>query len=140
MTPTLFSQRMRKAREAAGLTLADATFVLRARLPNHVRPSLETIRRLETGFTSEEKADPVIVAALAKAYGRPISELSPIAAEAVEQLRSVLYEVGGDLPSAQSGWTAATSSEPTTPRLSLVRGSANPVPVGFAPPMLRAVG
>ena len=56
-------------------------------VPEPYQGSLQTINRLEIGFTPEEKANPVIVAALATTYGVPLSQLSEVAAKNMEMVR-----------------------------------------------------
>ncbi len=88
--PTEFASRMRSQREAAGFSLSEATFELRSVLPKALWCSLETIRRMENGRTTEAKADPVLVTALADVYGCKVRDLSPSIAEGLEGLRDLL--------------------------------------------------
>lgn len=107
----VFSQRMRRARTDAGLSLASATYLLRDALPERITVSIETVRRLETGFTPEEAASPIIVAALAQIYGKPVEELSASAAHDVERILSVLSAAngGGGLRNPHSAWNGRDS-------------------------------
>lgn len=81
---------MRLTREAAGLSLSEATFQLRSVLPKALWCSLETVRRMENGRTTEDKADPVLVTALADIYGCKVRDLSPLVADELKGLRGLL--------------------------------------------------
>lgn len=74
-----YNQRMKKARQAKGLSFEAAA----ARASRLLLPSQEftssTARRTEQG--AEEDADPIRVWALAQVFGQPLEDLSPIAAE-----------------------------------------------------------
>lgn len=87
---TDFGERMRSAREAAGHSLSDVTYELRALLPKTLWCSLETVRRLENGRTPETKADPVLVTALATIYDATVTDLSPAIAESLKTVRDLL--------------------------------------------------
>lgn len=95
-----FAQTCRALRKSAGLSLEDATFAIRAYLPEPLWVKSSTIRRLETGFTPETKASPTLLAALAAVYGVPITELSPTAADGLLMVQHLADR------------TAATSSYP----------------------------
>lgn len=85
---TTFGERMKEARKAAGpLSVENATYAARDYLPRALWFSTETLRRMESGETAEEKADPFLVGVLARVYGVALSELSPIAAKALEDYR-----------------------------------------------------
>lgn len=88
-----------RAREQSGLRLDDAASRARDTLGNGSGPSRETIRRLETGATTEDRADPLIVGALAQVYGVPVETLSPRLAEQLRKLRlfAVLSAPEGEL-------------------------------------------
>lgn len=119
----VFNQRMLRARKEAGLSLATTAYRLRDALPERIAVSIETVRRLETGFTPEEAANPIVVATLAQVYGKPVAALSASAAQDVEQILSVLNTAreGGGLPIAQSRCTEQAQFEPR--HLMLVRAS-----------------
>lgn len=81
---------LRAAREACGVSLLEATIRLRDQLPEALWVSLETVRRLELGVTPESKADPMLLAALAAVYGRPLSEISAVKAAELEGLSDLI--------------------------------------------------
>lgn len=74
--PTEFAKRMRDARMAAGLRLDEASVDARRVLGTDWGPSRETIRRYESGLISEDRADPLVVTALAEIYGVSVGQLS----------------------------------------------------------------
>jgi hypothetical protein len=74
---------MRTRREAAKFRLDEASVGARSILGGDFGPSRETIRRYEAGLTPEDRADPIIVMALAELYGVSLDELSPHLAEQV---------------------------------------------------------
>ena len=94
-----FNQRMRAAREKAGLSLQGAVVEACMQLPTAraVWVSPATVRRLEIDIP-EEKANPVTVAVLARVYGIELKKLSPLIAAEVADLRIAL-----------SRWTATTT-------------------------------
>lgn len=76
---------MRSARNEAGLSLVDATFELRSYLPKPLWCSIETIRRLESPKADENKADTLLIIALANVYGVGVARLlSPVAANELD--------------------------------------------------------
>lgn len=81
---------MRAAREAAGLTLQDATFAVRQLLPQPLWISQSTIQRMEAGRITEDKADPFDVAVLASIYDRKVIDLSDAAAAKIQVLNEVV--------------------------------------------------
>ena len=106
-----FAERMRAAREGAGLSLNEAAVQIRPWLPKAQWFGLDTIRRMEVGVTPEDKADPVNVAALARVYGTTTPHLSPVAAEGLLKLRQLVLEpdpvdpdAASDVPVRGSGW------------------------------------
>ena len=94
---SVFGGRLRRARKDRGLTLNETAILLRARLPKPLWVTLDPIRRMEIGTTTEEKADPVLVRALADIYGKPLAELSPLIAEELELVERLLRgEISSD--------------------------------------------
>lgn len=79
-------ERLRRERERNGLSLLDAMTEVRRLLPRPLWVTHETLRRYEKGLVPEEKADPVLLEALAIAYGVRLEELSPAADAAFERL------------------------------------------------------
>lgn len=78
-----FARRMQKARLSSGLRLDEASVEARRILGATYGPSRETIRRYEVGLITEERADPLVVTALAEIYGVNVGELSwPLAQQA----------------------------------------------------------
>lgn len=84
-----FAERMKQARTAAGLSLIDVVVAIRAELPRPLWVSTDTIRRMETGDTPEEKANPVTLAALARVYGVGIADLSDFGYKAFEVVKDL---------------------------------------------------
>lgn len=76
-------QWLRATRQAAGVSLANATFGLRTELPEPMWVSIDTVRRLET----KAHPDPVLAVALARVYGVE-PENWP------EELRTVAHQLG----------------------------------------------
>jgi len=78
---TEFGRRLRRAREEAGFSLARVAGLIQEKLGNTERgrgnPSHEQIRQYEMGVVAEERADLVVVLALAELYGVPLRWLSP---------------------------------------------------------------
>ena len=85
-----FAKRLTQAREATGLTLAEAAVYATQATNGGRRISHSTIQRMEVGMIPEDKADPIIVAALARVYGRDIETLSADAASRLVGLRELL--------------------------------------------------
>lgn len=71
-----FARRMLEARNRAGMRLDEASVEARRVLGAEWGPSRETIRRYETGKITEDRADAMIVTALAEVYGVSVGELS----------------------------------------------------------------
>ena len=97
----IFNERVRSARDAAGLSLMDVAFEVRLRLPRAMWVSVPTLQRLES-TRDETQVDPLLVCFLAGLYRVRVSELSPLVAGELDGLR--------DLLTATSGWTAATAA------------------------------
>lgn len=85
-----FEQRIREAREAAGLSQVDVAFESRTRLPDPLRISQTKLQRLESGKIGEDNADPFEVMFLAHLYGVTTSDLSPLAAGRMELVRDLV--------------------------------------------------
>jgi transcriptional regulator with XRE-family HTH domain len=83
-----YGSRLRRAREGLGLSIEEVTFRVRGRLAKPV--SARTIGRLETGTTSEESADEVLVVALCQAYGIDPRDVSEEIAARAERAALVL--------------------------------------------------
>lgn len=89
-TPKTFGERLRKARNDAGMTLADAVFAVRQLLPEPMWISQAALQRLETGKIDEDVADPYEVGVLAAVYDVPMSDLSPVALERFKMLADLV--------------------------------------------------
>ena len=85
-----WAQRLRGRRNELQMRLDDAAYLVRQRLPQPMGLSRETLARLERGQVPEDRADPVVIAALADVYGCPVAELSPLAATHLSSLRQLL--------------------------------------------------
>ena len=99
-----FAERMRDARKATGLSLVEASFRVRVWLPEAEWVGYDVIRRIEAGVTPEEKADPVLLAALAKAYGTEVADLSEVGDKALSMVRE-LVSAGRGKGRSRSRWT-----------------------------------
>lgn len=95
---TSFNDRMRTAREAKGLSYENAAYELRAHLDPAQWVSSSTVRRVERG--PEEKADPVVLWALAHVYDVPLSELSERAAKWITSR----FVMADDQAGSESRW------------------------------------
>ena len=78
-------QWLAEARKAAGLSYAETAYRLRDELPPSLWVSIETVRRLE----KKSDPDPILVAALARVYGRGDNLPDPVVKE-LEQIRRVI--------------------------------------------------
>lgn len=87
---TTFEQRIKQAREAAGLSQFDVAFESRSRLPEPMQVSQAKLSRLEAGKIGEDKADPFEVCFLASLYKVQTSDLSALAADRLEQVRDLV--------------------------------------------------
>lgn len=85
-----FEQRLKTAREAAGMSQADVEFASRSQLPKPMWVTQVRVSRLESGKVGEEKADPFEVCFLASLYGVKTSDLSPLAADRMEHVRDLV--------------------------------------------------
>ncbi len=82
--------RLKAAREARKISLRALMVHVDSLLPLPLWVTDETLRRYETGFVTEEKADPIIVQAVARALGVSVEDLSPSIAIELNQLRALL--------------------------------------------------
>lgn len=85
-----WAQRLRSRRNEREMRLDDAAYLVRQRLPRATGLSRETLARLERGQVPEDRADPVVIAALADVYECPVGELSPVAVVHLDSLRQLL--------------------------------------------------
>jgi len=85
-----FEQRLKTAREAAGLSQTDVEFESRVQLPEPMRITQIKVSRLESGKIGEDKAEPLEVAFLAHLYGVSTRDLSPLADERMEAVRELV--------------------------------------------------
>lgn len=90
--PAPMGRRLRELREAAGLQLDDAAYQVRQMLPDAMGVSRETIRRYETGDTSEEKANLLVLVALAGVYGCKVSDFAPKKGEELGVVKDLLMQ------------------------------------------------
>lgn len=77
---------LHEARLAAGLSYAETTYRLRSVLPPSMWVSLETIRRLE----KRADPDPILVAALARIYGKEPDDWPVELRDELDGVRKVL--------------------------------------------------
>lgn len=96
-----FSQRMREAREATGLSPQQVIHATRPHLAPPDYFEVDVIRRIEKGLIPEHKVKPAAFQALAKVYGVEERKLSEVAAENVAILRGALVK---------SRWIAKTAA------------------------------
>lgn len=94
MSTRTFEQRLKEAREAAGLSQVDVAFEARVKLPEPMWISQVKVSRLEGGKIGEDKADPHDIQFLAHLYGVTTSELSELAAERLESFADFLSDRG----------------------------------------------
>lgn len=87
-------ERLRIIRSRQRRELRDVAREAQALLPPSLSMSRETLRRLEVGIISEDKANPVHIAALAQVYGVRISDISPPAAEALGTVDLLIRSTG----------------------------------------------
>lgn len=93
-----FHQRLREAREAAGLSQIDVVFAVRQALPEAMRISQTKLQRMESGAIPESKVDTFLALFLADLYGVDLADLSdPLAAD---------LEMVADLVKRRSGWSS----------------------------------
>lgn len=98
-----FNQRMRQARNNAGMSLSDAMTEVRMRMPRPMWVTDATIGRLEID-RPEAKADPFLLAVLASVYGVNLSDLSK---EAAQHLNTMLDLLKQTSPCITNNLTAA---------------------------------
>lgn len=89
-----FATRMKAARTDSGLSLVEAAYEIRTWLPEADWVGYDVIRRLEAGTTPEAKADPALMAALARVYDVPVADLSEVAAKGLAKLRHLVSAAG----------------------------------------------
>lgn len=73
-----FPQRVKARRQAKRFSLETMARRASAELPASLELSKDKVDRLERGRTAEEKADPLLIAALAAAGGTNVRELSEL--------------------------------------------------------------
>lgn len=88
--PATMGARIRAHRKAQQRSLFDFTLAVREYLPPVSRVTDETIRRYEKDMIDEDRADPILIAAIAAALDLEVSEISPSAAASIPALRSLL--------------------------------------------------
>jgi len=81
---------MQEARQRAGMRLDEASVEARRVLGSEMGPSRETIRRYEAGLISEDRADPLIVTALAEIYGVSVGQLSWVIARQSQAISKLI--------------------------------------------------
>lgn len=112
-----FGSRIRHQREDAHLSLIDLMIEVRARLPRSKWVTHETLRGYENGTRPEDRADPVVVAALADVFGCRVEDLSPLVAEAADVIRELLVKLsdsdggGHGLPRRKFAWSMGGRSQ-----------------------------
>lgn len=133
--PTPFARRLIAARHKAGIPLDVASVRVRDMIGSSFGPSRETIRRYEDGTTTEERADAVVIAALAALYNVPLRQLSPRCYDSMENVRLLAEKVTGgragvtkptrrDRPGTARGKPNTRWSSPQTPVRSTPKGSS----------------
>jgi len=90
-----FGDRLLAARRSKGLSRTEASFAIRDYLPRAMWVSGETIRRLEAGLTPVDKADAVLVQALANVYDIRLADLSEELVIDLERVRDLLSRSTG---------------------------------------------
>lgn len=91
---TGWNKQLHDIREATGLSVNEAVFEAWNHLPKGIsRKAPKMLERYEKDW-AEDKADPIFLAALALVYGKPLSELSVLAAERMAAV-GVLSGPGG---------------------------------------------
>lgn len=85
-----FEQRIKTAREAAGLSQVDVEFQSRIELPEPLWITQAKLSRLERGSIGEDKADPLDICFLAHLYNVTTSDLSVVAAGRLERVRDLV--------------------------------------------------
>jgi len=78
---------IRQARDARDMSLQELRDQMMTFLPARLVPSVSKLNRMETGDT--RKLDTLIVCAIARVLGCPVSSLSPEAAEELEAMRDL---------------------------------------------------
>jgi len=116
--------RLKIAREAAGMSLLDAMTEVRGRLPRPMWVTHETIRRYEQGIMPEDRADPLLVGALAITYKVPVGWLSPAADDQLRDIFELVVEINDTPLMPPEGATAQSIC--TLPLLHLRRSLAVP--------------
>ena len=76
---------IRETRLATGMSMNDVRDAMRDFMPARLVPTVATLSRMETGATA--KLDTIVVCAMAKVLGCPVSDLSPDAAAELETMR-----------------------------------------------------
>lgn len=89
-----FSQRMREAREATGLSPQQVIHRTRPHLSPPDYFEVDVIRRIENprhrNVIIEDRVKPAVIQALAKVYGKEVKELSEVGEHNVEILRELV--------------------------------------------------
>lgn len=96
-----YHERMTEAREATGLSLNEVAYRIRAHLPSPDWVGPDVIGRIENGSKPETSVRPLLMAALAKVYGRTVEELSPTAGDGLDVVVNLL-SVRSDVPESAS--------------------------------------
>lgn len=88
-----FEERLRAARDGAGMAQVDVAFEARTQLPKPMWISQAKLQRLESGKIGEANADPFDVGFLAHLYGVTTEDLSPLAEERLTSIRALVGEM-----------------------------------------------
>lgn len=102
---TTYGEILKQARVDAGYSQDEATFRSRQYLPESLWFSTGTLQRFENGTTPEQKANPVVLRALAKLYGVPLRQVSVLADESLSEVRTLL--------DSSSPWIPALADHPS---------------------------
>jgi transcriptional regulator with XRE-family HTH domain len=105
---TEFGERMRNAREAAGLSQLDVIVYARTSLPKSMRISPAKLSRIENGHHGEDQIDPHDLEWLCSVYGADLNEVSPVAAASLRKFRKSMRDAAAGRSSLGSRWSPDT--------------------------------
>lgn len=97
---TTFGERLRAAREAAGLSQIDTLVAIRSALPESMWISQTKIQRIESGAIPEAKVDTFLALFLADLYGVELADLSGAIADDLEKVADLVKRGSAEA----SGW------------------------------------
>jgi len=115
--PSPAHNALRRAREAAGLSLFAAAVAIREHLPERYWQSPTNLGRLETAHV--RRLDPVLVAGLAAIYGTTVAAIDPSLAEDAKRIAWLLTDVDRPTPPVKlepKGRRSTRRGQPATAR------------------------